>query len=87
MDPAKIETLMHWEVLKNASEIRSFLGLEGYYRRFIQDFSKISVPLTHLIKKNVSFRGGPDQQLAFETLRQRLCEAPILGLPKGMDIL
>ena len=85
VDPAKVEAVMRWEVPRNASEIRSFLGLAGYYRRFIQDFSKTAVPLTRLTKKNVAFRWGEDQQRAFETLRQRLCEAPILVLPEGLD--
>ena len=69
VDPSKVEAVMQWEVPKNASEIRSFLGLAGYYRRFIQDFSKIVVSLTQLTKKNVTFRWGSDQQEAFETLR------------------
>ena len=51
----------------------------------MQDFSKILVPLTYLIKKSVIFWWGPDQQSTFETLRQRLCEAPILVLPEGLD--
>ncbi|KAI3701002.1 hypothetical protein L2E82_45643 [Cichorium intybus] len=65
--------------------IRSFLGLAGYYRRFIQDFSKIAVPLTQLTKKNASFKWGEDQQKAFEILRKKLCEAPILTLPEGVE--
>ncbi|XP_023759636.2 uncharacterized protein LOC111908045 isoform X1 [Lactuca sativa] len=85
VDPAKVEAVMRWEVPKSPSEIRSFLGLAGYYRRFIQDFSKIVVPLTRLTRKAVVFRWGPEQQAAFETLRQRLCEAPILALPEGME--
>ena len=77
VDPTKIEAVMRREIPKNAFEIRNFLGLAGYYLRFIQDFSKIAVPLTRLTKKNVTFPQGPDQQSAFETLRQRLCEALI----------
>ena len=61
VDPAKVEALMQWEVLKNASEIRMFLGLARYYQRFIHDFSNIVVPLTRLTKKNMIFRWGPDQ--------------------------
>ncbi|KAL4555554.1 hypothetical protein LXL04_038176 [Taraxacum kok-saghyz] len=72
VDPAKISAVMQWEVPRTPTEIRSFLGLAGYYRRFIQDFSKIGLPLTH-------------QQRAFEDLRRRLCEAPILTLPDGME--
>ena len=59
--------------------------MAGYYRRFIHDFSKIAVPLTHLTRKGVDFRWGPEQQMAFETLRQRLCEAPVLTLLEGVE--
>ncbi|KAJ9547402.1 hypothetical protein OSB04_019945 [Centaurea solstitialis] len=85
VDPAKIEAVMSWEVPKTPSEIRSFLGLAGYYRRFIQDFSRIAVPLRRLTKKSEPYVWGPDQQTAFETLRQRLCEAPVLTLPEGVE--
>ena len=56
VDPAKIEAVMQWEILRSPSEIRSFLGLAGYYRRFIQNFSKIAVPLTRMNKKSVAIR-------------------------------
>ncbi|KAJ9545025.1 hypothetical protein OSB04_024732 [Centaurea solstitialis] len=85
VDPAKIEAVMKWEVPKTPTEIRSFLGLAGYYRRFIQDFSKIAVPLTRLTRKNVKFVWGEEQQKAFELLRGKLCEAPVLTLPEGVD--
>ena len=55
VDPAKIEAIMRWEVLRSPSEIRSFMGLADYYRRFIRDFSKIVVPLTKLTRKGVNF--------------------------------
>ena len=61
VDPDKVEAVMRWEVPKSPSEIRSFLGLAGYYQRFIQDFSKIAVPLTRLTKKVVVFHWGPEQ--------------------------
>ncbi|KAJ9547869.1 hypothetical protein OSB04_020412 [Centaurea solstitialis] len=85
VDLAKIVAVMNWEVPKSPTEIRSFLGLAGYYRRFIQDFSKIAVPLTRLTKKSESYIWGSEQQMAFETLRQKLCEAPVLTLPKGVE--
>ncbi|KAJ9544424.1 hypothetical protein OSB04_024131 [Centaurea solstitialis] len=85
VDPAKVEAVMKWESPKLTTEIRIFLGLAGYYRRFIQDFSKVAVPLTKLTRKNVSFVRGEEQQSAFETLRQKLCEAPVLMVPEGVE--
>ncbi|CAH1436072.1 unnamed protein product [Lactuca virosa] len=85
VDPAKIEVVMSWEVPRSPSEIRSFLGLAGYYRRFMKDFSRIVVPLTRLTRKGVAFSWGPEQQASFEALRQRLCEARVLALPEGME--
>ncbi|KAK1429741.1 hypothetical protein QVD17_11959 [Tagetes erecta] len=87
VDPSKIEAVMKWEVPKTPSEIRSFLGLAGYYRRFIQDFSRIASPLTKLTRKKVVFDWGKDQQEAFNKLRKRLTEAPVLTLPEGNDDL
>ena len=55
VDPAKIEAIMNWERHKTPTVVRSFLGLAGYYRRFVQDFSKISVPLIKLTRKNEKF--------------------------------
>ncbi|KAI3685880.1 hypothetical protein L6452_35141 [Arctium lappa] len=85
VDPAKIEAMMSWKPPKSPSEIRSFLGLAGYYRRFIQDFSKIASSLTMLTKKNVKFVWTEDQEKAFRTLQKKLCEAPILSLPEGSE--
>ena len=55
VDPTKVEAISSWAIPKNASEVRSFLGLAGYYRRFVHDFSKIARPLTQLIRKGVRF--------------------------------
>ncbi|KAK1427944.1 hypothetical protein QVD17_16705 [Tagetes erecta] len=85
VDPAKIEAVKQWEAPKTPTEIRQFLGLAGYYRRFIENFSKIAQPLTTLTQKNVKFVWGPKQQEAFETLKHRLCTAPILSLPDGTN--
>ncbi|GJY21672.1 putative nucleotidyltransferase, ribonuclease H [Tanacetum coccineum] len=83
VDPAKIEAMMNWQTPKDVGEIQSFLGLAGYYRRFIQDFSKIASSLTKLTKKNTPFVWGEEQEEAFVTLRRRLCETLILVLPEG----
>ncbi|KAI3669849.1 hypothetical protein L6452_41291 [Arctium lappa] len=85
VDPAKIESMMNWEPPTSPSEIRSFLGLAGYYRRFIQDFSKIASPLMSLTRKNVKFLWTETQEGAFRTLQRKLCEAPILSLPEGSE--
>jgi hypothetical protein len=87
VDPAKITAVMRWEVPKTPTEIRSFLGLAGYYRRFIKDFSRIALPLTKLTKKSTAFSWGEGQQKSFEELRRRLCEAPVLTLPEGIEDL
>ncbi|GKB26010.1 putative reverse transcriptase domain-containing protein [Tanacetum coccineum] len=67
------------------TEIHQFLGLAGYYRRFIKDFSKIAKSLTELTQKNKKYIWGEDQESAFQLLKQKLCEAPILALPEGND--
>ena len=83
VDPAKIESVKNWHTPKTPTEIRSFLGLAGYYRRFIKNFSRIAVPLTALTHKGKSFVWGTDQEEAFQILKQKLCNAPILTLPDG----
>ncbi|KAJ0800572.1 putative nucleotidyltransferase, Ribonuclease H [Helianthus annuus] len=85
VDPAKIEAVKNWIAPKSPSEIRSFLGLAGYYRRFISNFSKIAVPLTSLTQKERPFVWGPEQEESFQTLKDMLCNAPILTLPDGND--
>ncbi|KAI3776360.1 hypothetical protein L1987_46138 [Smallanthus sonchifolius] len=87
VDHAKIETVKNWNAPKTPTEVRSFLGLEGYYRRFISNFSKIAVPLTALTHKGKTYEWGPKQEEAFQTLKQKLCNAPILTLPDGNDDL
>ena len=76
---------MRWEVPRSTSKIHNSLRLACYYQRVMQDFSNIVVPLTRLTNKTFTFRWGPKQQVAFETLRQRLCEALILTLPEDVD--
>nr|GEV24215.1 putative reverse transcriptase domain-containing protein [Tanacetum cinerariifolium] len=83
--PNKIEAVKSWKPPKTPTEIRSFLGLAGYYRRFIASFSKIAKPLTLLTQKNKKFEWGDEQENAFQTLKDMLCDAPILALPEGPD--
>ncbi|GJU17906.1 putative reverse transcriptase domain-containing protein [Tanacetum coccineum] len=85
VDPAKIESIKDWESPKTPTEIRQFLGLAGYYRRFIEGFSKIAKPMTKLTQKSVKFNWGEKEETAFQTLKQKLCSAPILALPKGSE--
>ncbi|KAM0038166.1 putative nucleotidyltransferase, Ribonuclease H [Helianthus debilis subsp. tardiflorus] len=77
VDPAKVEAVMNWQEPRTPTEIRSFLGLAGYYRRFIENFSKIDAPLTSLTKKKEKFIWGPKQQESFEILKQKLSNAPV----------
>ncbi|GJS54474.1 reverse transcriptase domain-containing protein, partial [Tanacetum coccineum] len=85
VDPSKIEAVKNWKTPTTPSEIRSFLGLAGYYRRFIANFSKIAKPLTSLTQKNQKYVWGMEQEEAFQTLKNNLCDAPILMLPDGVE--
>ncbi|GJU49247.1 putative reverse transcriptase domain-containing protein [Tanacetum coccineum] len=77
------QNLSNWKPPKTPTEIRSFLGLTGYYRRFIVNFSKITKPLTLLTQKNKKFEWGDEQEITFLTLKDMLCDALILALPEG----
>ncbi|GKB47503.1 putative reverse transcriptase domain-containing protein [Tanacetum coccineum] len=85
VDPAKIEAVKNWASPTTPTEIRQFLGLAGYYQRFIKDFSKIAKSLTELTQKNKKYIWGENQESAFQLLKQKLYEAPILALPEGND--
>ncbi|GJZ38152.1 putative reverse transcriptase domain-containing protein [Tanacetum coccineum] len=85
VDPAKIESIKDWACPKTPTEIRQFLGLAGYYRRFIEGFLKITKPMTKLTQKKVAFEWGDKQEAAFQTLKHKLCSAPILALPQGAE--
>ena len=81
VDPEKVEAVMSWERLKSVFEIRSFLGLAGYYRRFIEDFSYIASPMTRLTWKEVKFDWDDRCEEAFQELKKRLTSSPILIVP------
>ncbi|XP_073051278.1 uncharacterized protein [Primulina eburnea] len=85
VDPSKIESIKQWSIPKTVSEVRSFLGLAGYYRRFIADFSKIALPLTSLTRKATKFEWTIECQQAFQTLKDKLTSAPVLVLPCGTE--
>jgi hypothetical protein len=89
VDKSKVNDILNWMPPMNASEIQSFLGLVGYYRRFIKDFSKIAKPMTMLLEKNKDFDWTEECQASFEELKKRLTSAPVLILPditKTFDI-
>ncbi|GJX83705.1 putative reverse transcriptase domain-containing protein [Tanacetum coccineum] len=83
VDPAKIECIKDLASPKTPMEIRQFLGLAGYYRRFIEGFLKIAKPMTKLTQKSVKFEWGDKEEEAFQLLKQKLYSAPILALPEG----
>ncbi|GJR31625.1 putative reverse transcriptase domain-containing protein [Tanacetum coccineum] len=85
VDPGKIEAVKNWKAPMTSSEIRSFFGLAGYYCRFIANFSKIAKPLTSLTQKNQKYVWAVEQEEAFQTLKNNLCDAPILSLPNGVE--
>ena len=81
IDPEKVEAVISWERLKSVFEIRSFLGLAGYYRIFIEDFYRIAAPMTRLTRKEVKFDWNDRCEEAFQELKRRLTSAPILIVP------
>ncbi|GJT59630.1 putative reverse transcriptase domain-containing protein [Tanacetum coccineum] len=85
VESSKIEVMKNWKVPKTPSEIRSFLGLAGYYQRFIMNFSKIAKTLTSLTQRDQKYKWGVEQEEAFQKLKHNLCNAPILSLPDGIE--
>jgi hypothetical protein len=89
VDPAKIEEIVAWSIPTIVTGIRSFLGLAGYYRRFIEGFSKITKPMTSLLEKGREFKWDEKCQESFDQLKKRLMSPPVLvmlDLQKGFDI-
>ncbi|GJS74752.1 putative reverse transcriptase domain-containing protein, partial [Tanacetum coccineum] len=85
VDPSKIKAIKNWDVPTTPTEVRQFMGLAGYYRRFIEGFSLIAKPLTKLTQKNKKYEWGEDEEEAFQMLKQKLFSAPILALPEGSE--
>nr|GEW75738.1 putative reverse transcriptase domain-containing protein [Tanacetum cinerariifolium] len=83
--PLKVEAIRNWSAPTTLTEVRQFLGLAGYYRRFIEGFSLISKPLSKPTQKNKKYEWGREEEEAFQTLKKKLCSAPILALPEGTE--
>ena len=82
IDPEKVEVVMSWERPKSVFKICSFLGLARYYRRFIEDFSRLAAPMTRLTWKGVKFKWDDLCEKAFQEMKRRLTSAPILIVPE-----
>jgi hypothetical protein len=81
VDPSKIKDVLSWNTPKSVSDIRSFLGLVGYYKRFIEGFSKITKPMTELLGKDKDFKWSTQCEASFQELKKRLTTAPVLVMP------
>ncbi|WVZ76150.1 hypothetical protein U9M48_024148 [Paspalum notatum var. saurae] len=81
VDPSKVEDVLNWKQPEIVTEIRSFLGLAGYHRRFIKDFSKTAKPMISLTKKNAKYLWSPKYEEAFQTLKRLLTSTPVLAQP------
>jgi hypothetical protein len=83
VDPKNVTAVVEWKRPSSVSEIRSFLGLAGYYRCFVPNFSSIAKPLTRLLEKGVLFVWSSDCEVSYQTLKNKLVNAPILALPES----
>ena len=82
MDPEKVEAVMSWERLMSILKIHSFLGLAGYYKRFVEDFSRLAAPMMKLAQGEVKFEWNDLCERAFQELKKRLTSTPIIIVPK-----
>jgi hypothetical protein len=81
VDPKKVADILNWKASKDARGIKSFIGMAGYYQRFIEGFSKITKPMTALLANKVEFKWTQKCQEAFEALKEKLTTTPVLVLP------
>jgi hypothetical protein len=89
VDPSKVREVLDWKLPRNVHQVRSFLSLAGYYRRFILNFSKIAKPITDLLKKEEKFVWNVEHDEAFQTLKKLLTTSPVLAQPdiaKSFDV-
>ena len=81
MDPSKVQDVLSWKTPASVSDIRSFLGLAGYYQRFIEGFSRISKPMTELLEKDKEFKWTSTYESSFQELKKCLTTTPVLVMP------
>jgi hypothetical protein len=81
VDPIKVKDVLCWNTPQNVSDIISFLGLAGYYKKFIEGFSKISKPMTELLEKSKIFEWTPRREASFQELKKILTTTPVLTMP------
>uniref|UniRef100_A0A7N2M5G4 Reverse transcriptase n=1 Tax=Quercus lobata TaxID=97700 RepID=A0A7N2M5G4_QUELO len=86
VDEEKVRAIQDWPSPTSVGNVRSFHGLASFYRRFVKDFSSLAAPLTEVIKKNVGFRWGEEQEKAFQLIKEKLTNAPLLSLPNFSKI-
>ncbi|XP_050889865.1 uncharacterized mitochondrial protein AtMg00860-like [Lathyrus oleraceus] len=86
VDPTKIDVVLQWETPKSVTEIRSFLGLTGYYRKFIEGFSKLALSLAHLTRNGQAYFWDVHYEESFQELKKKLTSAPVLILPNPSEI-
>jgi hypothetical protein len=82
VNPNKVQSVLEWHAPKNVKEVRGFLGMAGYYRRFIKGFSKIAGPMTKLLRKNITFIWDEKCEKSFEELKDKLTTTPVLAVPE-----
>lgn len=80
-DDRKTKAILDWETPKNSKDVMAFMGLANFYRKFVKDFSKISIPLTSIMGKNTTFKWGSEQEQSFNDIKQALITQPVLKLP------
>ena len=85
VDPGKVEAVVSWRRPRSITDIRSFLGLAGYYRRFIPGFSSLALPLTRLTRKGIPFVWDDSCEQSFQELKTRLTSAPVLAVLSGVE--